>query len=64
MAETGEEHDVEERNYNLFLKLFEKHLIPVADLFANCLLRNHFPICVRVKSEEKILERRKTLRVL
>ena len=54
---------VEERNYDLFLRLFEKHLLPVADLFAYCLLKNHFHISVRIKSEEEILERRKTLRV-
>ena len=54
---------VEERNYELFLRLFEKHLHPVADLFAYCLLRNHFHISVRIKSEEEILETRKTLRV-
>ena len=54
---------VEERNYDLFLKLYEKHVSPITDLFAYCLLRNHFHILVRVKSEEEILERRKTLRV-
>jgi hypothetical protein len=59
----GEDIFVEERNYDLFLKLFEKHLIPVADLFAYCLLRNHFHLSVRIKSEEEILETRKTLRV-
>ena len=59
----GEDIFVEERNYDLFLKLFEKHLNPVADLFAYCLLRNHFHVSVRIKSEEEILEIRKTLRV-
>jgi hypothetical protein len=59
----GEDIFVEERNYDLFLKLFKKHLIPVADLFAYCLLRNHFHLSLRIKSEEEILETRKTLRV-
>ena len=59
----GENIFVEERNYNLFLRLFEKHLLPVSDLFAYCLLRNHFHISVRIKSEEEILEIKKTLRV-
>src|SRR5688572_5143152 len=54
---------VEERNYNLFLTLFEKHLSPVVDLFGYCLLRNHFHISTRIKSEEEILGTRKTLRV-
>jgi REP-associated tyrosine transposase len=59
----GEDIFVEERNYHLFLKLVERHLIPVADLFAYCLLRNHFHVSVRIKSEEEILETKKTLRV-
>ena len=54
---------VEERNYDLFLRLFERHLAPVADLFAYCLLRNHFHLAVRIKSEGEILETMKTLRV-
>ena len=59
----GENIFVEERNYDLFLKLFEKHLSPVVDLFGYCLLRNHFHISTRIKSEEEIFETRKTLRV-
>ena len=54
---------IEERNYDLFLKLFEKHLSPVADMFAYCMLRNHFHVLLRTKSEEDILETKKTLRV-
>ena len=60
----GEDIFVEGRNYELFLRLCEKHLNPVADLFAYCLLKNHFHLSVRIKSEEEILEARKTLRVL
>jgi hypothetical protein len=59
----GEDIFIQERNYKLFLRLFEKHLLPVCDLFAYCLLKNHFHVSVRVKSEEEILETRKTLRV-
>lgn len=57
----GENIFVEERNYEYFLKLYEKHLAPVTDLFAYCLLRNHFHISIRTKSEEEILESKKTL---
>jgi len=52
----GESIFVEERNYDLFLRLYEKYLSPVTDLFAYCLLRNHFHISVRVRSEEEIKE--------
>jgi hypothetical protein len=33
----------------------------VTDLFAYCLLKNHFHISIRTKSEEEILESKKTL---
>ena len=56
----GENLFVQERNYGLFLKLYEKHLSPVTDLFAYCLLKNHFHLLLRVKSEDEII---KTLRV-
>ena len=47
----GENIFVQERNYEHFLKLYEKHILPVADTFAYCLLRNHFHISVRIKSK-------------
>lgn len=56
----GENIFIEERNYEYFLKLYEKHVSPIADTFAYCMLRNHFHIAVRIKSEEEII---KTLKV-
>jgi hypothetical protein len=56
----GENIFIQERNYKYFLKLYEKHISPVADTIAYCMLRNHFHIAVRIKSEDEIL---KTLRV-
>jgi hypothetical protein len=56
----GENIFIEERNYDLFLKLYEKHLSAVTDLFAYCMLRNHFHVNLRVKSEEEILETKRT----
>ncbi len=44
---------VEERNYRYFLKLYAKHITPVADTFAYCLLRNHFHFLVRIKIPEE-----------
>jgi len=57
----GENIFVEERNYDLFLNLFEKHTTPVCDLFSYCMLRNHFHVSVRTKSEEEIVEYQKSL---
>jgi len=54
---------IEERNYELFLRLYDKHLAPVTELFVYCMLRNHFHMVVRVKPKEEILESGKTLRV-
>ena len=38
----GENLFFEERNYPYFLKLYAHHILPVADTYAYCLLRNHF----------------------
>ena len=54
---------IEERNYAHFLNLFAKHIEPIADLFAYCMLRNHFHMMVRVKSKEEIIEYNETLGV-
>lgn len=51
----------EERNYRHFLKLYAKHIEPIADTFAYCLLPNHFHLLVRIKAAEEIEE---TLKVL
>jgi len=54
---------IQERNYDYFMKLYEKYINPIADTFAYCLLRNHFHVSLRTKSEEEILEYKKTLKV-
>ena len=40
---------IEERNYRYFLRLYAKHITPIADTYAYCLLRNHFHLLVRIK---------------
>jgi REP element-mobilizing transposase RayT len=40
----------EEQNYSYFLKLYAKHIEPVAEAFAYCLLKNHFHLSVRIKT--------------
>ena len=49
------------------MNLYAKYIEPVAETYAYCLLRNHFHLLVRIKSEEEIEETLrvfKTLRVL
>lgn len=45
---------VEERNYAYFLNLYIHHISPVAETYAYCLLRNHFHILVRIKTDAVI----------
>jgi REP element-mobilizing transposase RayT len=45
---------LEKRNYPYFLSLYAKHIEPIADTYAYCLLRNHFHFSVRIKTEEEI----------
>lgn len=43
----------EESNYRYFLELYSRHVHPVAATFAYCLMRNHFHLLVRIRSEEE-----------
>ncbi len=47
---------IEKRNYPYFLSLYAKHIEPVADTFAYCLLRNHFHFSLRIKTEEEFIK--------
>ncbi|MGC4128581.1 MAG: transposase [Bergeyella sp.] len=44
----------EDDNYSYFLKLFAKYISPVAELYAYCLLRNHFHFLVRIKESDEL----------
>ena len=44
----------EERNCDYFLRLYLKHVQPVADTYAYCLLPNHFHFLVRIRVEDEI----------
>ncbi len=41
----------EPRNYDFFLERYARHVAPVVDTFAYCLLRNHFHLLIRVRPE-------------
>jgi putative transposase len=53
---------LEERNYVHFLRLYEKYILPVAKTYAYCLLKNHFHLLVKVRTEEEIQKNLKTLK--
>jgi len=44
----------EPRNYDLFLNLIKKYLLKVADVYAYCLLNNHFHLLVKIKEKTNI----------
>ncbi|MCS6846293.1 MAG: hypothetical protein RMN52_01095 [Anaerolineae bacterium] len=43
---------IEPRNYTYFLRLYTQHIVPIADTYAYCLLKNHFHLLVRIKTLE------------
>jgi len=45
----------EDRNCRHFLKLYIKHIVPVADTYAYCLLKNHFHALIRIKQTSEVL---------
>ena len=45
-----------DENYSYFLKKYEKHVHPVAETFAYCLLPNHLHFMVRIRNEEHLLD--------
>jgi len=43
---------IEERNYDYFLRQYQKYVTAIADTFAYCLMKNHFHLLIRVKTRE------------
>ena len=52
----GENIFKQERNYSYFLKKYALYIEPVAETYAYCLLKNHFHLLIRTRSEEEILK--------
>ena len=50
----GENIFKEDRNYGFFLEKYSKYISPVAHTYAYCLLKNHFHLLIRTRSEEEI----------
>ncbi len=60
----GENIFIQERNYEHFMNLYFKYIDPIAETFAYCLLRNHFHVSLKTKTENEIKETlKKTLKV-
>ncbi|MFP4471820.1 MAG: transposase [Bacteroidales bacterium] len=44
----------EEKNYQYFMDLVGKYLLPVADIYCYCLIPNHFHILLRIKDLDNL----------
>lgn len=44
-------------NYFHFLKLIKTHLVEIADIYAYCLLKNHFHLVIKIKSKTDLPEK-------
>jgi len=49
----GENLFVQQRNFPYFLQLYAKHIQPVAETYAYCLLSNHFHFAIRTYTQEE-----------
>ncbi len=47
----------EERNYPYFIGLIEKHLSPIAEIYAFCLMKNHYHLLLRLHDEDRFPEK-------
>ncbi|BDU24632.1 MULTISPECIES: transposase [unclassified Flavobacterium] len=48
---------IEEKNYQYFLEKIKKYILPIADIYAYCLLKNHFHIVLRIKDKNDLPEK-------
>src|SRR5690554_5163811 len=45
----------EQKTYEYFLEKYKKHISPIAETIAWCLMPNHFHLLVKIKTEEEIV---------
>lgn len=45
---------IEIKNYYYFLEQFKKYILPIADIYSYCLLKNHFHLLLRIKNEHEL----------
>jgi REP element-mobilizing transposase RayT len=45
---------VNDGNFNFFLQRYAKHINPIADTYAYCLMPNHFHLAVKIKSAQHL----------
>jgi REP element-mobilizing transposase RayT len=50
---------IEERNYSYFLQLVKKYLLPISEIYAYCLLKNHFHLALKIRENHELPEKYK-----
>lgn len=50
----------EKENYIYFLKLINKYILPIANIYSYCLLPNHFHFILRIKDSKELPEKYQT----
>jgi len=48
---------IETKNYYYFLERFKKYILPIADIYSYCLLKNHFHLLLKIKEEHELPEK-------
>ena len=49
----GQDIFIEDINFNYFLELIKKYLLPISKIYSYCLLQNHFHILLKIDKECK-----------
>ncbi len=47
---------IEDKNYQFFLSKLAKYILPVCNIYAYCLMPNHFHLMVNIKSEAELIQ--------
>ena len=55
-----EEIFYEERNYSYFLRLVERYILPIAIVYAYCLIPNHFHLVLKFRKTDGLPEKYRT----
>lgn len=52
----GENIFYETKNYTYFLQKWAKHIEPIAETYAYCLLKNHFHFLIKIRDKETLMK--------
>jgi putative transposase len=46
----------EHKNYDFFLERLSLHVLPVAHIYAYCLMPNHFHLLLKIREENELIQ--------